>query len=103
MQCLSRVRTKGCTNKPAPVSEYAAPNEPWDTDTIDLLQLLFSHQGSPYVLITVDNLLPYVVLVPVCNKSAEVVAKALVTHVTFLFSTPRVFLSDQGDGIQMKL
>ncbi len=81
---------------PAPILQYPLPEAPWDAVSIDLLQLPQSHHGSRYLLVCVDHLTKFVVLAPLKDKTATVVAHALVTHLFCPFSTPRVTLSGNG-------
>ncbi len=93
--CLSCARTKGST-RTAPMLEYPTPSGPFETVAIDLLQLPCSRQGSSYVLVCVDHFSRFVILAPLPNKSASVVAHALVSHLLCPFTTPSVLLSDNG-------
>ncbi len=94
-QCLSCAQTKGSTTT-APILEYPTPVGPFDTVAIDLLKLPRSHQGSTYALVCVDHFSRFVVLAPLPNKSATVVAHALVSSLLCPFTTPSVLLSDNG-------
>ncbi len=76
----------------APILQYTLPEAPWDVVSIGLLQL---PHGSRYLLVYVDHLTRFVVFAKLKNKTATVVAHALVTHL-LSFSTPRVILSDNG-------
>ena len=94
-RCLSCAATKGSTHT-APILPYPIPSAPFDTVSIDLLQLPRSHQGCSYLLVSVDHFSRFVVLSPLPNKTAEVVAHALVSDVICPYSTPKVLLSDNG-------
>ncbi len=65
---------------PAPMLQYPLPEAPWDIVSIDLLQLPQSPHGSRYLLVCVDHLTRLVVLAPLKDKIATVVAHALVTY-----------------------
>ena len=93
--CVSCAQTKGSTST-APILEYPTPAGPFQTVAIDLLQLPRSIQGSTYVLVCVDHFSRFVILAPMRNKSAPVVAHALVSHLLCPFTTPSVLLSDNG-------
>ena len=93
--CLSCTQTKGNTHT-APILGYPTPDCPFDTVAIDLLQLPRSSQGSSYVLVCVDHFSRFVILAPLMNKSAPMVAHALVTHLLCPYTTPSVLLSDNG-------
>ncbi len=94
-QCLSCAQTKGSTTT-APILEYPTPYGPFDTVAIDLLKLPRSHQGSAYVLVSVDHFSRFVVLAPPPNKSATAVAHALVSSLLCSSTTPSVLLSNNG-------
>ncbi len=85
---------------PAPILQYPLPEAPWDVVSMDLLQLPQSHHGSRYLLVCVDHLARFVVLAPLKDKTATVVAHALVTYLISPFSTPHVILSDNGAEFQ---
>ncbi len=94
VQCFSCAQTKGITHT-ALMLEYPTLADPFDTVAMDLLQLPHSHQGF-YVLVCVDHFSRFVNLVPLPNKSAVVVAHALVSHLLCPFTTPSILLSDNG-------
>ncbi|MCP4237928.1 MAG: transposase family protein, partial [Aestuariibacter sp.] len=95
-QCLSCARHKGTVESPAPLLAYPAPDLPWESVSIDLLSLPRSTQGNCYLLVCVDRFSRFIVMSPIPNKSAEVVAHALVTDLILPFTAPRVILSDNG-------
>ncbi len=94
-QCLSCAETKG-TTQTAPILEYPLPAGPCDVVGIDLLQLPCSIQGSTCVLVCISHLSHFTVLAPLPNKSATVVAHAIVSHLICPYTTPHVPLSDNG-------
>ncbi len=61
-KCVECAQIKGALPRPAHVLEYPPLDRPWDVVSIDLLQLLASHQGSKYLLVFVDYLSRYVIL-----------------------------------------
>ncbi len=75
-RCLSCAQTKDTTST-APILEYPLPAGPFDVVGNDLLQLPHSTQGSVYIL---DHFSRFVVLTPLRNKSAVIVAHAIVSH-----------------------
>ncbi len=93
--CLSCAQTKGTTTT-APILEYPLSAGPFDAVGVDLLQLPRSSQGSCYILVCVDHFSRFVVLAPLRDKSAATVAHALVSHLICPYTTPRVFLTDNG-------
>ncbi len=93
-KCVKCAQNKGTVPRLAPILEYPPPDRPWDVVLIDLLQLPASNQGSKYFLVCVDHLSRCIVLAPIKDKSANSVAHALITHLFWPYSTPRVLLSD---------
>ncbi len=89
-QCVSCAQYKGTMRGPASMLQYPLPEAPWDIVSIDLLQLPQRQYLSRYLLVCVDhlNLIRYVVLTPLKDKTAKQVAHALVTHLFCPFSTP---------------
>ncbi len=95
-RCITCAQHKGVVKEPAPILQYPLPEAPWDVVSKDLLQLPKSHHGSRYLLVCVDRLTRFGVLAPLKDKTAILVAHALVTHLFCPFSTPRAILSDNG-------
>ncbi len=89
--------------RPAPTLEYPSPYRPWVVVSIDLLQLPASHQGSKYLLASVNHLSRYVVLAPLKDKSAKSVVHAFVTHLFCAYTAPLVLLSDNGAEFHSQL
>ncbi len=81
------------------ILEYPLPDGPFDMVDINLLQLLCSTQGSVYILVCADHFTRFVVLAPLCNKSAVTVANAIVSHMICPYTTPRVLI---GNGTEFK-
>ncbi len=98
-RCIICAQHKGVVKGPAPILQYPLPEAPWDV-SIDLLQLPQSYHVPRYLLVCVDPFTRCVVLMPLKDKTATVVAHALVTHFFCPFSTPRVILSDNGAEFQ---
>ena len=95
-QCVQCAQVRGTIAGPSPMQEFPIPSEPWETAAIDLLKLPRSHQGSSYVLVAVDYFSKYAILVPLAQKTADVVAKALVDNVFCKYNIPKTLLSDNG-------
>ncbi len=93
--CLSCAETKG-TTQTGPILEYPLPSEPFDVVGINLLQLPRSIQCSAYVLVCVDHFSRFTVLASLPNNSATTVDHAIVSHLIYPYTTPRVLLCDNG-------
>ncbi len=93
-RCITCAQHKGVVKGPSPKLQYPLPEAPWDVDLIDLLQLPQNHHDSRYLLVCVGHLTRFVVLAPLEDKTATVVAHAVVTHLICHFLTPRVILND---------
>ncbi len=81
-RCLSSAQTKGTTTT-ASILEYPFAAGPSDVVGFHLLQLPRSSQGSGYILVCVDHFSRFVVIAPLCDKSA-----ATVTHVLMSLDLP---------------
>ena len=64
-------------------------HEPWEMLCLDILDLGISSTGNKYVLSMVDHFTKYLVAVPLPNKTADGVARALVERVILVFGTPK--------------
>ncbi len=95
-QCINCTQNKRSVSKSAPILGYPPPSKAWEVVSIDLLQLPPSYQGSKYLFACVDHFSSYVVLVPLKEKTAPVVAHALVSKLCLVYSSPQVLLSDNG-------
>ncbi len=95
-QCVKCAQYKGVPSRPAPILQYLPPSRPFDTVSIDVLQLPPSYQWSKYLLVMVDSFSRYVILAPLREKMARAVAHAIVTKLICEHSAPRVLLSDNG-------
>ena len=96
-------KTQGIPTGPAPMLQYPPPEQPWDVVTIDLLQLPKIHHDSQYLLVCIDHFSRFVVLTPLKNKTATAVAHALLIHLFYPYTTPRVLLSDNGAKFRNEL
>lgn len=85
---------KGNLHKPVPIPTYPVPAQPWDNVAIDLLKLPCTDNVNQYLFVAIDNFSRFSVLVPIHDKFANSVAKALLRHVICPFTTPNVLLSD---------
>ena len=71
---------------------------PWETEGIDLIGPFPETVGTyyKYVLTVVDFFTHYTITVPLPNKAAKTVAKALFNHVLAVHGCPKRLMSDRG-------
>ena len=94
--CHSCAENYGSVTRPVPIKSYPVPTEPWETLAIDLLQLPLTTEGHKYLLVAIDHFSRFSILVPLTDKTATSVARALIDEVFCKFNTPKVLLSDNG-------
>jgi len=63
---------------------------------VDLLQLPKADDGNKYLVVIIDAFSKWIELVPVVDKTAELVAKAIVTRWILRHGKPQEIISDQG-------
>ncbi len=93
--CTTCAENYGSGSRPVPIQSYPIPNLPWDTVAIDLLTLPLTTDGHRYLLVAIDHF-RFSVLVPLKDKQAKSVARALIDEVFCKYKTPKVLLSDNG-------
>ena len=88
---------KGGSTKPAPALAYKTPEGPFMRVSIDLVTgFKTSLKGNNVLLVMIDNFTRACELVPLPNKSAEVVAKAIHDHLICRYQSPLESSSDNG-------
>ena len=95
-KCESCAEHKGHTGKQVPILNYPIPKAPWETLAIDLLKLPLTENQFQYLMVCIDHFSRFCILVPLKDKSAKSVAKALIDEVFCKYNTPRHLLSDNG-------
>ncbi len=80
----------------APILSYLVPSAPWGAVAIDISKLPRTEDGKEYLLVIMDNLSRFCILVPLPDKSAKTVARAIVDELICKFTSPKSFLSDNG-------
>ncbi len=80
----------------APILSYPVPSAPWDAVAIDILKLPRTESGKDYLLVIMDNFSWFCILVPLPEKSAKTVARAIVDEIICKFTSPKSLLSDNG-------
>ena len=95
-RCRVCLKTKSCSNR-APILRNPEVQRPWDRLNLDLIgPLPISTDGNKFILSVVDVLTRYAIAVPIPDKSAATVARALINNVFAVFGPPRSLYSDQG-------
>ncbi len=102
-RCVKCAQHKGVPSGPTMILQYPPPSRPFDTVSIDVLQLPPSYQGSKFLLVMIDHFSRYVILAPLKEKPARAVAHAIVSKLICEYSAPRVLLSDNGAEIRNKI
>ena len=80
----------------SPNLSYPIPHAPWDSLSVDVLKLPLTENGFKYLLVCIDSFSRFCILVPLKDKSARSVARALIDEVICRYSSPKVLLSDNG-------
>ncbi len=77
-KCQSCAENHGSVSTPVPIQSYPIPNEPWDIVAVDLLKLPLPLEGLKYLLVAIDHYTRFCILVPLKDKQASSVARALI-------------------------
>lgn len=75
----------------------------FDKIYIDLVQIPQSFEGNRYILSVQDELSKYIEALPIRNKEADTVAKALVESIFLKYGIVKIITSDQGTEFINKL
>ena len=94
--CVSCAEHRPARHFESPNLPYPIPQAPWDSLSIDVLKLPLTEKGHQYLLVCVDSFSRFSILVPLKDKSAQSIARALINEVICRYATPRVLLSDNG-------
>jgi len=93
--CKTCQKRKGIGRR-APLQHAPEAVHPMERVSADLVDLHSSSSGNRYVLVMVDQLTRYLQLVPLPNKEAETVVRAIIDHFITLFGPPRLLQTDGG-------
>ena len=96
LQCRACAEHRPTRHLESPNLAYPIPHAPWDSLSIDVLKLPLTENGHQYLLVCVDSFSRFTILVPLKDKSARSIARALIDEVICRYSAPRVLLSDNG-------
>ncbi len=93
-KCHPCAENHGSVKKTVPIQSYPIPTEPWQTITVDLLKLPITTEGHTQLMVVIDHFSRF--LVPLKDKQATSVARALIDEVFCKFNTPNTLLSHNG-------
>uniref|UniRef100_A0A1I8B3U1 RNA-directed DNA polymerase n=1 Tax=Meloidogyne hapla TaxID=6305 RepID=A0A1I8B3U1_MELHA len=79
-----------------PPMKIVRTSEPFELICLDILDVGPSNANSRYIFVAVDHFSKYVIAVPIPDKSAESIAKALVENVILIYGAPKRIHSDRG-------
>ena len=94
--CLSCQRTKVTTHVRAPVQPLPMPSSRFESLHVDLVGPLPLSQEFSYLLTVVDRFTSWPEAIPVVDISAEICARAFLTHWVAIFGVPATLTSDRG-------
>jgi len=95
-QCRSCQVKKMVTPKHKTPMEMTAEH-PFDNFYLDIVGPLPVTQGNnKYILTFQDDLSKYVLVVPIGQQDAEMLARAFVANIVLKYATPRILQTDQG-------
>ncbi len=77
----SSAENHGYVARPVPIQSYSIPTEPWDTIVIDLLTLPLTTEGHKYLLVAIDHISRFSIIIPLKDKQATSVTRALIDDV----------------------
>jgi hypothetical protein len=93
---ICSVVKKGRHERTGIIQRYYA-TEPFQILHMDLVgEMPCSVRGNKYILTMMDRFSHFVVAVPIENKTANVVLRALLNHWIFVFGKPQKIVSDNG-------
>ncbi len=94
--CTSCAKHRPSPHYESPNLAYPIPHAPWDSVSVDLMKLPITENGFQYLLVCIDSFSRYSILVPLKDKTAKTVARAIIDEVICHHGTPRTLLSDNG-------
>jgi transposase InsO family protein len=101
--CLTCRTVAGRTATDAPVQQHQSPTRPFQFMAVDLLSMPESSGGNKYAMVLIDYFSRYVIVVPLKEKSAAVVVKAIMDKVILVYGRPEKLLSDNGGEFDNEL
>lgn len=94
--CPSCAEHRPSLHHESPNLAYPIPHAPWDSLSVDVLKLPLTENGFRYLLVCIDSFSRFSILVPLKDKTARSVARALINEVICRYASPKVLLSDNG-------
>ena len=95
--CMTCIQYKRKYNMKVPDVQMRITTRPWERLNTDLIgPLPRSVDGHIYILTLVDHFTKFLIAVPLRNKSAKVVAKAIFERVIAQYGPMNTIISDQG-------
>ena len=94
--CLTCQTSQGHARKQALLQNPAQARFPFDMVAMDLLQMPKSNDGNRYAMVVIDHFSRYAIVVPLPNKRATTVARALMERVILIHGHPATLLTDRG-------
>ncbi len=94
--CASCTEHRPSLHHESPNLAYPIPHAPWDSLSVDILKLPLTENGFQYLLVCIDSFSRYSILVPLKDKSAHSVARAIINEVICRHASPKTLLSDNG-------
>ena len=80
------------------------PLEPNDKIAMDIFgPLTKTEKGNQFILSIQDQLTKYLILTPLKDQQANWIINSLLEHYSYIFSTPKTILTDQGQNFVSKL
>lgn len=89
--------TKVSIRNKEPLTLTKTPQKPFDVIVIDTIgPLTTSNYGNKYAVTMICDLSKYLVIIPIPNKEANTVAKAIFTHFILIYGLIKRILTDLG-------
>ena len=101
--CLTCQSTQKGHLRLAPLQQHVVPTYPFEVLAMDLLEMPTSDMGNRYAMVVIDHFSRYAIVVPIADKQATTVAKALMERVVLLHGHPAKLLTDRGPEFRNQL
>lgn len=81
-------------SKQAPLASMPEVSQPFERESPDLMEMVYSARSHRYVLVIIDHFSRFLQLIPLVNQDAASVADAFIENYFSLFGPPRAVLTD---------